>query len=426
MATEATGAPAQSPQDLRKAMVEQLRADSSQEGEELSTRVEQALNTVPREAFAPGLDLAEVYNPYLALVTKRAEDGIALSSISAPSIIATMLDRADIQLGHRVLEIGSGGYNAALIAELVGEQGQVTSIDIDPEVIERADRCLDAAGYAERVRVAVADGEHGFAERAPFDRIVVTAGAWDVPPSWCEQLTEGGLMVVPLRVRGLTRCLTLQACGDHLRAVHVDMCGFVRMQGEGEHWEPMPYLSEEPGQRVGLRLEDGPDVDVAALSKSLAEPGVTLWSGVSISDEEPTDGQDLWIASTVDEWAVLTADQGAVSAGVVSPTWVLGTPAIISPTGDSLAYRTLRPDPQDEARGELGAIGHGPQAQEIAERLNALMLAWDREHRRSPGPDITLFPRTTPDDRLPAGRVVDKKHTRMVITWPSQPPEEQQ
>lgn len=416
--------PAESPGELREVMVEQLHQDHAQTGEVFSSRVERALMAVPREAFAPGLDLSDVYNPHQALVTKRSEDGIALSSISAPSIIATMLDRADLHPGHRVLEIGSGGYNAALIAELVGEQGQVTSIDIDPEVIERAHRCLSDAGYAQRVRVAVADGEHGFAAQAPFDRIVVTAGAWDVPPSWCEQLAKDGRMVVPLRIRGLTRCLTLQAYDDHLRALHVDMCGFVRMQGEGEYWEPMPYLSEEPGHRVGLRLEDGPQVDVQALSKALTEPGVTLWSGVTVSDEEPTDGQDLWVASTVDDWAVLTADPGAVEAGVVTPTWVLGTPAIVSTTGDGFAYRTLRPCPQDDERGELGAIGHGPQAEALAERLNTLISVWGQEHRHSPGPEIVLFPRSTSDDQLPAGRVVDKKHTRMVITWPSLNPEE--
>lgn len=203
------------------------------------------------------------------------------------------------------------------------------------------------------------------------------------------------------------------------------MCGFVRMQGAGEYWEPMPYLNEEPGRRVGLRLEDSPDVDVEALRKALGEPGMALWSGVVVGMDEATDSQDLWVASSVDHWAVLTADQGAVDAGLVTPTWILGTPAIVSSAGDSFAYRTLRPRPDDEELWEFGSIGHGVQGQAMAEQLNDLMRIWDRGHRNGPGPDIAIFPRSTQDDRLPSGRVVDKKHTRMVITWPSLTSKEQ-
>lgn len=91
----------------------------------------------------------------------------------------------------RVLEIGSGGYNAALIAELVGETGQVTTVDIDPDVADRAQSCLAAAGY-HRVNVVVADAEGGVPKHAPYDRMIVTVGAWDIPPAWSDQLAEGG------------------------------------------------------------------------------------------------------------------------------------------------------------------------------------------------------------------------------------------
>ncbi|MFV2197391.1 methyltransferase, FxLD system [Nocardiopsis sp. LOL_012] len=406
----------------RDAMVRQILDEHTHAGAGLSASVERALRRVPREHFLPGLDLEEVYNAHRAVVTKRDEDtGTALSSVSAPSIIATMLDRAGIAPGMRVLEIGSGGYNAALIAELVGQGGQVTSIDIDPDVADRARRCLDAAGYG-RVRTAVADGEYGFADRAPYDRVLVTAGAWDVPPAWREQLAQGGRMVVPMRIRGLTRCLTLESGKDGvLRSRHVDMCGFVRVQGAGEHWEPMPYLNDTPGQRVGLRLEDGPDADADTLAKALTQEGVERWSGFTVADEEPTDAQDLWMASEADRWAVLTADRGAVASGLLRPVVLFGTPALVSTDGSGFAYRTLRDSAEAPERAEFGAVGHGPSGAETAEDLCALMRSWDRH---GPGPDIALFPRTTPDDLLPAGRVVDKKHTRMVITWPPRAPKE--
>ncbi|GAA1095879.1 methyltransferase, FxLD system [Nocardiopsis metallicus] len=406
---------------LREAMVREVVANRAHVGVPLSPAVEKALAQVPREAFLPGLDLKEVYTDQ-AVVTKRDNKrGVALSSVSAPTVIALMLDRADIRPGHRVLEIGSGGYNAALISELVGADGQVTSIDIDAEVIDRAHRCLVGAGYTD-VHLGVADGEYGFADRAPFDRIVITAGAWDVPAAWAEQLVPGGRLVVPKRIRGLTRCLTLEHHGQGLwSALAQDMCGFVRITGAGEHWEQMPYLNDTDGRRVGLRLEDGPDVDVQPLREALIQEPTTVWAEVLIAYDEATDAQDLWLATVIDDWALLTADPGAVKAKIVKPTWNHGTPALIAADGASFAYRTLRRHPDLENRWQFGAIGHGPSGPDAAQQLCALMEEWDRHHRGGPGPDITLVPAHTPDDQLPSGRVVNKRHTRMVLHWATTP-----
>src|SRR5260221_6411727 len=117
---------------------------------------------------------------------------IALQSQHAPARLqATMLEQAQLGPGMRALEVGSGGYNAALMAELAGQAGEVTTVDIDPEVTGRAARCLADAGYA-RVNVVLADAEDGVKEHAPYDRIIATAGAWDIPPAWVDQLAAGG------------------------------------------------------------------------------------------------------------------------------------------------------------------------------------------------------------------------------------------
>jgi protein-L-isoaspartate(D-aspartate) O-methyltransferase len=116
-----------------------------------------------------------------------------------------MLEQADLHPGMRVLEIGSGGYNAALIAELVGTEGAVTTVDIDPDVVDRARRYLEAAGYSQ-VTVVLADTANGVPERAPFDRIIVTAGVWDLPSAWADQLAVGGRLVVPLRFPVRSAC----------------------------------------------------------------------------------------------------------------------------------------------------------------------------------------------------------------------------
>jgi protein-L-isoaspartate(D-aspartate) O-methyltransferase len=193
---------AQDPAVLRAAMVSDLRDMEAI----ASDAVAAAFGAVPRQVFAADEPLEAVYDANMPLVTKRGADGAALSSLSAAHIQAVMLEQAAIEPGTRVLEVGSGGYNAALIAELVGGDGSVTTVDIDADIVARARRCLQAAGY-DQVQVLQADAEHGVPGHASYDRIIVTVGAWDIPPAWLDQLNERGRIVVPLRFAALTRCI---------------------------------------------------------------------------------------------------------------------------------------------------------------------------------------------------------------------------
>ena len=107
-----------------------------------------------------------------------------------------MLGELRLEPGQRVLEIGAGtGYNAALLERIVGPEGQVITVDIDPETAPRR-RALKGSG----VKVATGDGRNGHAPDAPYDRIIVTASATEVPRAWLEQLVEGGLVEAPLRL----------------------------------------------------------------------------------------------------------------------------------------------------------------------------------------------------------------------------------
>jgi protein-L-isoaspartate(D-aspartate) O-methyltransferase len=172
-----TTATADSPPDaLRALMVDRVK----ETGHARIQRVEQALRAVPRHRFVPDAPVEDAYAD-LAVITKRDASGAALSCASMPTIVAMMLDQLDVQPGSRVLEIGAGtGYNAALLAHLTGPTGQVTTIDIDPEVTAGARRALDATGCG-HVQVLTRDGALGAPERAPYDRIIVTVGAWDLP-----------------------------------------------------------------------------------------------------------------------------------------------------------------------------------------------------------------------------------------------------
>lgn len=142
----------------RDAMVAELEAW----GDLHSEAVARAVRAVPRHLFAPQEPLESVYAANQAVVTKRDEQGLAMSSLSATHIQVTQLQQAEIEPGMRVLEVGSGGYNAALISELVGESGTVVSVDIDADIVSRARECLERAGYAQRVAVVLDDAENGY------------------------------------------------------------------------------------------------------------------------------------------------------------------------------------------------------------------------------------------------------------------------
>ncbi|WP_344018496.1 methyltransferase, FxLD system [Streptomyces luteireticuli] len=381
-----------------------------------SDAVEKAFRSVPRHLFAPGESLEQVYAAEKAVITKTDSNGINISSVSAPRIQAFMLEQAGIRPGMRVLEVGSGGYNAALIAELVGDEGEVTSIDIDPDITDRARRFLDEAGY-ERVNVSVVDGEEGEPKHAPYDRIIVTAGTWDIPPAWTDQLADDGRLVVPLRVRGLTRSIAFEREGDHLVSRDYELCGFVQMQGAGENQLQLAVLHDVEGEEVALRLDDDQQVETARLREALGRPRAEAWSGVTLGGFEPWDQLELWLASAVPDFALLAAKRPARDKGIVATASPMGTATLIN--GASFAYRTTRPLNEERTTFELGAIGHGPDAQETAERLVEQIRVWDRDHRTDQA-RFEVHPAGTPDDKLPAGRVIDKRHTRVTISWPQQ------
>ncbi len=129
----------------------------------MTTDSPEAMRIIPRHLFLPEASVEEAYADQ-AVITKSAADGAALSCASVPGIVATMLDQLGVQAGDRILEIGAGtGYNAALLAHLTGPDGQVTTVDIDPEVTDQARRALDATGYR---HVHVATGTGSWATRS--------------------------------------------------------------------------------------------------------------------------------------------------------------------------------------------------------------------------------------------------------------------
>ncbi|WP_297464625.1 protein-L-isoaspartate(D-aspartate) O-methyltransferase [Thermococcus sp.] len=117
-------------------------------------------------------------------------------TISAPHMVAIMLELADLKPGMKVLEVGTGsGWNAALISELV--KTDVYTVERIPELVEFARRNLQRAGVG-KVHIFLGDGSRGFPPKAPYDRIIVTAGAPRIPEPLIEQLKPGGRLIIPV------------------------------------------------------------------------------------------------------------------------------------------------------------------------------------------------------------------------------------
>ncbi len=178
----------------------------------LSPRVRAALVKVPRERFVTADEAPYAYlNTPLPIGHGQ--------TISQPFVVALMTELLDLAPDSRVLEIGTGsGYQTAVLAEVASH---VFSLEVVPELAEQAKGRLAALGYA-NVTVRQGDGNLGWPEEAPFDAIIVTAGAPDVPPALVDQLKPGGRLVIPVGRWPRSQTLTL---------VVKDAAGRVRSEG---------------------------------------------------------------------------------------------------------------------------------------------------------------------------------------------------
>ncbi len=114
-------------------------------------------------------------------------------------MVAIMNEALELRIGNKVLEVGAGsGYHAATVAEQVGPQGHVYTIEIVPDLVKAARSKLEKAGYSDRVTLIQGDGSLGYTDWAPYDRIVVTAAAPKIPQPLVRQLVPGGVLVIPV------------------------------------------------------------------------------------------------------------------------------------------------------------------------------------------------------------------------------------
>lgn len=390
--------------DLRNQLVDEIVAKRP-----LPAPIEHALRTVRRDLHLPGLDPAAAYTNRAVTIKDNPNGPLALSCASVPSTVAMMLAQLAPQPGDRILEIGAGtGYNAALLAELVGPDGQITTIDIDPGVALHARQALNRTGY-EHVRVMERDGLKGAPEYGPYTRMIATVGLWDIPASWWQQLADGGRLVLPLRWRGQTRSVALTRHGDTLVSDDMELCGFVPIIGQ--HGERTTELTNGT---VQLHHDQDQSIDPDQLAEVFSTPLTELWSQARVGSEETFDG--IWQRATASDDTIcrIEVTNKALDEGVRRPAIPSRSPALVS--GSSLAYLIAERDNADlERPSRLGVAGYGPDATAWVRKLIAHITHWSAD--RAAGPQMTIHPSGTPDSELPKGHVIDKEDSRVVLSF---------
>ena len=303
-----------------------------------SASVREAFLAVPRELFLPEFvareGLGAVYRDE-AIPTKFDAHGFAISSSSQPAIMAEMLEQLGLEPGMRVLEIGAGtGYNAALLSAIVGPTGRVTTIDVDAQVAREARAALRERGYA--AKVVVGDGRDGFPEQLPYDRIIVTASSQTVTRAWFDQLVEGGLIEVPLRITspGVQVISTFRKMPRNFVSVAVVAGGFMPLRSadvnESTPSRPPCLIASDAttnGRNPPLRQISGEALASlsAAAKRRLLSVALTGGRRRPLGLRANSESLALYLALTLP----------AARAVSVFPGWTIG---LISRDGTSLAY----------------------------------------------------------------------------------------
>jgi protein-L-isoaspartate(D-aspartate) O-methyltransferase len=393
----------------RRALVETLR----REGHLSSPRVTAALLSVPRELFVPGLPLEEVYRPSDAIVIKRV-DGVSVSSVSAPEVIALMLEQLNPQPGDHILEIGAGsGYNAALLAHLVGETGKVVSLDIDEDLVADARDHLAAAGYPQ-VDVVQTDGALGLPAERAYDGIILTVASSDIPAAWYEQLARPhGRLVLPLALHALQRCVVFvpePGEASCLVTWSPRTCSFIALRGLLGTGPPRVQLDEEGGWVLVADQETLPLTreDIGTL---LSGPLHARGTGVRAGAEELRSGLHLWlVAHEPNVFTLWSTSRLPDLFGLAERAGAHGSLCLIDADQPGLALLTW-------AGSELSVLS--PSGSEgIADRLRALVNEWD-SHGRPMDADarIRACPRSSSGVPGTDEVAIDQHWTRFVLSW---------
>jgi protein-L-isoaspartate(D-aspartate) O-methyltransferase len=205
-------------QAARERMIaEQLAARGLQDAAVL-----EAIRRVPRHLFLEPALWDRAYDDTPLPIGER-------QTISQPYMVALMTEALELRAGERVLEVGTGsGYQAAVLCEM---GARVVSLERIPALAERAREILARLGYEDQVGVVVADGTLGWPADAPWDAILVTAGAPQIPRPLVEQLAADGRLVLPMGDDELQTLIRIRRRASGLAEEYLGECRFVKLLG---------------------------------------------------------------------------------------------------------------------------------------------------------------------------------------------------
>jgi protein-L-isoaspartate(D-aspartate) O-methyltransferase len=409
---------------LRQQLVDQMKSD----GHIAFRSIEAAFRAVPRHLFLPDTPLEEVYRDQ-AIATKSLRERV-VSSSSQPTMMAIMLRQLELRPGLRVLEIGAGtGYNAALMAHIVGKQGQVVTIDIDEDIVESARAHLQSAGYG-HVQVHCTDGFAGYADAAPYDRIILTVNAADIAPAWREQLKPDGRLLLPLSLRDAQVSVAFKQVEDHLESVSVSYCRFVALRGA---------LAEETHT---IELQPAPDALTLNTSTDIAVEAATIteWltsnsyedlsTAIAITQQDVLQGLGLWLAVHEPNSCLLVA-QGTVANPNIMPMLLHSsgqtpmhiTVGLVNEQSLCLLLKEVeqRAAPEIAAQQQFSlkirSFGTDPQ-HTLARQLQRQLAAWQEAERPNIARlHIKAYPTAAHYQQAEQEQVVSKQWTQFVINW---------
>ncbi len=206
--------------EKRKHLVDLLTGD----GRIQTEPVRKAFLSVPREIFVPYHLMDRAY------VDRPLDIGQG-QTISAPHMVAIMVEALDLREGQTVLEIGAGsGYHAAIVSRVIGKTGRLISIERFPSLAEKAKQNLSKLGI-EHVSVVTGDGSLGLSDHSPYDRIYVTCAAPSTPKTLLDQLNEQGKLLIP--VGGMfAQLLLFEKQGKDIIRHDLGGCSFVPLVGK--------------------------------------------------------------------------------------------------------------------------------------------------------------------------------------------------
>lgn len=297
----------------------------------------------------------------------RTDEGTLIAQTSSRETITRMIRALDVTAGDRILEVGTGsGYSTALLAHLTGPDGHVTTLDVLPELTERASALLVEHGYP-NTRALAQSGALGAPEYGPYDRIIAWTTPETVPKAWTNQAADTARLVTPLNIAGLSKTYAVITATITHRKLTADTAvargAFVEMSDHvATQWLVPPHgidaLHLDSDGRpwwlstFWLRDQPTPDLGTDLVTRLVKECTI---SHQLLDDSEAAEGFYGWLLATRPE--------GLTTACLGSPSWQIG-----HSDADSAAFIPLA------ASGPVSTMGNASSADELniwAERWRA-------------------------------------------------------